>query len=128
MIALSVPLTLGWTIILITRPLDVDNLALFYVGRILLGNKFDVYHKISEIYYLKNAMNFTIDFLGFSSGSYTFLGPIYIGEMCEVKFRGAFSGMMQFMITVGIAFENGLPINNTLDWFQITIICAAFQG
>lgn len=100
MIALSVPLTLGWTIILITRPLDVDNLALFYVGRILLG---------------------------FSSGSYTFLGPIYIGEMCEVKFRGAFSGMMQFMITVGIAFENGLPINNTLDWFQITIICAAFQ-
>ena len=57
MIALSMPLTLGWTIILITRPLDVDNLALFYVGRILLGNEFVVYHKISEIYYLKNVCN-----------------------------------------------------------------------
>ena len=49
MIALSVPLTLGWAIILITRPLNVDNLALFYVGRILLGNTLvynhEVYHK-----------------------------------------------------------------------------------
>ena len=37
MIALSVPLTLGWVLILIARPLDVSNLALFYAGRILLG-------------------------------------------------------------------------------------------
>ena len=122
MIALSVPLTLGWVLILIARPLDVSNLALFYAGRILLG----MLRKIQTL--LHHFIGTCGSIPGFSAGSYTFLGPIYIAEMCEVKYRGAFSGFMQLMITFGIAFENGLPIYNTLDWFQITIICTAFQG
>ena len=121
MIALSVPLTLGWVLILIARPLDVSNLALFYAGRILLG----MLRKYKHCFIILLGRG---SIPGFSAGSYTFLGPIYIAEMCEVKYRGAFSGFMQLMITFGIAFENGLPIHNTLDWFQITIICTAFQG
>ena len=65
---------------------------------------------------------------GFSSGSYTFIGPMYIAETAEVRVRGAFSGLMQFMITVGIAFDNALPINEALDWYQITIICTVLPG
>ena len=38
MIALSFPLVVGWVTILITKPLNVETPALFYVGRIILGN------------------------------------------------------------------------------------------
>jgi len=101
MIALSVPFALGWTCMLIAKPLQITTPALFYVARIIIG---------------------------FSGGAFTFVGPTYIAETAEIKYRGAFSSLMQLMITGGIAFVNGLAIHNALEWFHISVICLVLPG
>ena len=101
MIALCVPSIVSWVMILITKPLQVTNPALFYVGRILQG---------------------------FAGCSMTFILPIYVTETAELRVQGALCNVMQLMITAGIAFANGLAINSVADWLQTSAIFTAISA
>ncbi len=74
MIVMNIPFVIGWICLIITKPLEVTDPALFYVGRILTG---------------------------FGAGCFTLATPIYTSETAEISIQGALGSMMQFMLTIG---------------------------
>lgn len=99
LIGLSIPFLAGWICLLITDPLQTTSPWLFYVGRILTG---------------------------IGGGGFALAPPIYISETAETSIRGSLSSIMQFMVTIGIAFINGLGIQDAVSWPIITGICIIF--
>ena len=106
MILLCIPFLIGWICLLIPGYLDSEtDLAksptLFYVGRI---------------------------FTGIGGGGFALAPPTYTSEITEVSIRGAMGSVMQFMITVGLAFVYALGIENAVDWPIITALCIIAPG
>ena len=90
---------IGWILILITKPAQLDSPWIFYVGRFLSG---------------------------FGLGSSALSSTIYINEIVEVSIRGALGNLMQFMLTVGVLFDNG--IGALIPWEVLTGLCLIFPG
>ncbi len=101
MILMNIPFIIGWVLLIITKPLEVSNPALFYVGRILTG---------------------------FGAGCFTLAPPMYTNETAETSIVGALGSVTQFMITIGIGFVNACGIESAVDWVVITGICIVFPG
>ena len=101
MIGLSVPCIVGWICLLIPAWANMDSPVLFYVGRFLTG---------------------------IGGGGFALASPIYISEVTETSIRGAMGSMMQFMLTIGLAFVNALGIENAVDWVIITGVCIIYPS
>lgn len=42
--------------------------------------------------------------------------------------RGALASMMQLMITLGVAFTDGLNIQDAVHWHIISMVCSAIPS
>jgi MFS family permease len=65
---------------------------------------------------------------GFAGGAFALAAPLYIVEIAESSMRGSLASMMQFMITLGVAFTDGLNIDDFVHWNIISGICIVFPG
>ena len=65
-------------------------------------------------------------FSGFGGGSFSLAAPIYIAESCEANIRGGLGSMFQFMLVVGVLFNNG--VGAAIDWVTLTGILLVFPG
>ncbi len=99
MILMVVPFVAGWTILTMTGPLELTDAWWFYAGRLLTG---------------------------FGGGAFSLSAPIYISETSEPSIRGALGSLMQFMITVGVLFNNG--IGALIEWDVLTGLCLVFPS
>jgi MFS family permease len=124
MIYMSVPFTIGWIIMLLPYPLDMDcttNKWLFYIGRLITGKNKVQYRLICSIEII-----FYIFATGFAGGSFTLLGPVYSTEIAEGSIRGSLGSFMGLMVTVGALFDNTLGA--FIHWYQLTAIVTAFPS
>ena len=64
--------------------------------------------------------------LGFGGGSFALCSPLYTVEIAEPSMRGALASLMQFMVTLGVAFVDLLNIEDFVHWNIISGICMAF--
>lgn len=69
-----------------------------------------------------NGTNF-YNFPGFAGGAFALVAPLYIVEIAETSMRGALASLMQFMVTIGIAFVDGLNVQDAVHWDIISGIC-----
>ncbi len=60
------------------------------------------------------------------SGGFSLAVPLYVSETAEVSIRGALGNLMQFMLTIGILFSNG--VGALVSWEILTYISATFPG
>ena len=72
--------------------------------------------------------NHNRQFLGFGGGAYALAAPLYIVEIAETSMRGALASLMQFMVTLGIAFVDGLNIQDAVHWDIISGVCVVIPG
>lgn len=90
MLLLIVPFTIGWALII-----WASNVAMLYVGRLLLG---------------------------VAGGAFFVTAPMYIGEIAQKDIRGKLGSFFQLMVTVGILFVYtvgyGLPVR------VFSVVCA----
>jgi hypothetical protein len=66
--------------------------------------------------------------LGYSSGVYALVAPLYVSETAETSIRGALASLMALMSTIGVAFVDGLNINGAVHWVTISAICISIPG
>ena len=99
MIAMVAPFTAGWVILTLAGPLELTGAGWFYAGRLLTG---------------------------FGGGAFSLAAPIYISETSEPEIRGALGSLMQFMLTVGVLFNNG--IGALIEWDILTGLCIIFPS
>jgi len=97
MLLMALPFVSGWLLLALTGTLELSDPAWFYAGRATTG---------------------------FGAGSFALAAPIYILEISEVRIRGSLGILMQFMVTSGNVFVNG--IGSVLDWEYLTWIVVAF--
>ena len=95
MMVVALPLALGYAFFVIAYELghDADGDAaaegLIYAGRVLTG---------------------------FGGGAFALASPLYIVEIAEPEMRGALASLMQFMVTLGVAFTDGLNLIVSQDY------------
>ena len=63
---------------------------------------------------------------GLGGGAFSLASPIYISEVAQTDIRGALGSLMQFQLTVGVLFNNG--IGALIDVTVLTGICIVFPG
>ena len=63
---------------------------------------------------------------GFGGGAFALASPLYIVEIAEPAMRGSLASLMQFMVTLGVAFVDLLNIQDFVHWNVISGICMAF--
>nr|KAF7415880.1 hypothetical protein H0235_012472 [Vespula pensylvanica] len=88
MLILVIPFTIGWLCIIFAK-----SIALFYVGRFLIG---------------------------FSGGAFCVTGPMYTSEIAESEIRGRLGLYYQLFLTVGIVIVNIL--NFSVNMFELSVI------
>ncbi len=64
--------------------------------------------------------------IGFGGGAFALAAPIYISETSEPSLRGALGSLMQFMLTIGVLFNNG--VGALIEWDILTGICIVFPS
>ena len=96
---MTVPFITGWILLLIPQPLNLTSPGWFYAGRLLTG---------------------------FGGGAFALASPIYISEIAEPSIRGALGSLMQFQLTLGVLFING--VGALIDWVTLTGICIVFPA
>ena len=120
MISYAVPFALGYFLFLLANGVD-DDISI-YIGRLLTGNFFVNQHQklgkpVTHVFHS-----------GFGGGAYALAAPLYIVEIAETSMRGALASLMQFMVTMGIAFVDGLNIQDAVHWDIISGICVVIPG
>ncbi len=97
MIVMVAPFSAGWVILTLAGPLKLTDAGWFYAGRLLTG---------------------------FGGGAFALAAPIYISETSQPEIRGALGNCMQFMLTIGVLFNNG--IGALIEWDILTGINLIF--
>ncbi len=65
---------------------------------------------------------------GFSGGAFFFVAPIYVMETSEPQIRGQLAALAMTMAPLGLAFTNGLSIEDAVHWNAISAILIAVPG